>query len=201
MLLKNSELNAIRAGEVSLVFRRWRRPSVKTGGTLKTAIGILDIVQVAPVDRSQITARAARQAGYASLADLLSYLDAHEGEIYRIEVRFAGADPRLQLREDDRLTPSELRAIQARLARLDAASRGGAWTRKFLVLIRQHPRAAAAALAQLTGHEKDWLKIQVRKLKNLGLTISHHPGYELSPRGAAVLGFLEREPGPGHPSA
>ena len=30
-----------------------------------------------------------------------------------------------------------------------------------------------------------------RKLKALGLTISHSPGYELSPRGRALLARLE----------
>jgi hypothetical protein len=32
----------------------------------------------------------------------------------------------------------------------------------------------------------------VRKLKELGLTISHSPGYEVSPRGQAVLRDLSR---------
>ena len=31
------------------------------------------------------------------------------------------------------------------------------------------------------------MKADIRKLKSLGLTISHDVGYELSPRGAAYL--------------
>ena len=38
MLLKRAALEAIREGRVSLVFRKWRRPTVKAGGSLKTAI-------------------------------------------------------------------------------------------------------------------------------------------------------------------
>ncbi len=64
------------------------------------------------------------------------------------------------------------------------------------MLIRQatlekHPHLPAARLAEKTGLEKDWLKQNVRKLKNLGLTVSHHPGYTLSPRGRALLEKLQ----------
>jgi len=37
------------------------------------------------------------------------------------------------------------------------------------------------------GLEKEVFKNDVRKLKRIGLTISHSPGYELSPRGKAYL--------------
>ena len=59
--------------------------------------------------------------------------------------------------------------------------------------IAEHPHLAAAELAERTGFDKEWLKLQVRKLKNLGLTISHHPGYELSPRGRVVLRRLTQK--------
>jgi hypothetical protein len=42
-------------------------------------------------------------------------------------------------------------------------------------------------LALELGREKEWLKGSVRKLKNLGLTISLGTGYRISPRGAAYL--------------
>ncbi len=43
MLLKMAVLRRIKDGEVSVVFRRWRRPTVTAGGTLKTAVGLLNI--------------------------------------------------------------------------------------------------------------------------------------------------------------
>lgn len=193
MLLKMSELEAIKTGRQTLVFRRWRRPTVKTGGTLKTAVGILSLERIAQVERAQITAEDAANAGYHSLEELLSNLDSRAGEIYRIEVLFAGADPRLALRENDQLTPSDFHEIQARLARLDSASRSGAWTRTVLQTIDQNPHVPAGELAVRTGFEKAWLKRNIRKLKNLGLTISHSPGYELSPRGRAFLNLLEED--------
>ena len=41
------------------------------------------------------------------------------------------------------------------------------------------------------GYSPPKTKEQVRKLKTLGLTISHSPGYELSPRGRALLDALD----------
>lgn len=190
MLLKNTELEAIRAGLVSLIFRRWRKPTVKTGGTLLTGIGLLAIDRVTLVERSRITANDARKAGFESLAGLLQQLDAREGDIYRIEVRLSGADPRIELREQAPLSSPELDQLVLKLARLDAASRVGHWTLKIMQAIHQTPHLAAVDLAAQTGYEKEWLKTNIRKLKNLGLTISHHPGYELSPRGISVLRFL-----------
>ena len=75
---------------------------------------------------------------------------------------------------------------------MDARSKTGDWTRTVLLIIEAHPMTAAAELAVRTGFKKDWLKLNVRKLKNLGLTISHQPGYELSPRGIVVLNHLKK---------
>lgn len=198
MLLKQADLEAVRSGDLSVVFRRWRRPTVKTGGTLNTPVGVLAIRRVTRISRSDISPRDALAAGCQSLPDLLAKLDARDGDLYRIDVRFAGADPRLRLREDDDLTQAELAQISRRLARLDAASRVGDWTHKVLHAIQRHPHMAAADLARHTGFTKDWLKLNIRKLKNLGLTISHQPGYELSPRGKAVLRHRQRH---GRPAA
>jgi hypothetical protein len=155
MLLSNVELHAIKAGEQSLVFRRWRRPSVKIGGTLKTAVGVLAIDRVSEVDPRDITEQDAKLAGYNSRSDLLAKLDSREGDIYRIEVHFAGADPRLRLREDDDLSDADFDAIRKKLDRLDSASRVGKWTRKVLLEIERNPHVAAASLAERTGFEKD----------------------------------------------
>jgi hypothetical protein len=46
-------------------------------------------------------------------------------------------------------------------------------------------------LAASVGRDTLPFKDDVRKLKSLGLTISHSPGYELSPRGQALLRRLE----------
>ncbi|HAH46250.1 hypothetical protein [Gimesia sp.] len=192
MLLKKSELEAIHSGQISVVYRRWKRPTVKTGGTLKTSIGLLSIDRVTQIDRSAVTVSLARQAGFSSRAELLELLDQREGDIYQINIHYAGADPRIALRESRKVSKTDLLELQKRLDRLDGASKEGPWTRRVLGVLKEHPHQAAVDLAALTGFEKDWLKTNIRKLKNLGLTISHQPGYELSPRGKVVYEKLQK---------
>ena len=56
---------------------------------------------------------------------------------------------------------------------------------RYLDLIADNPQRRAPDLAELEGRDTAPFKIDVRKLKALGLTISHPVGYELSPRGIA----------------
>ena len=187
MLLRTDVIERIVRGEISLVFRRWRRPTVRTGGSLRTALGVLRIVEVAAVEESDVSAAEAVAAGYASPAALLEGLGAREGQLYRIAVEYAGADPRIALRQKDALSEADTEDLLHRLERLDARSPAGPWTLRVLAEIEANPGVAAQVLARRLGGEKDWLKPQVRKLKNLGLTVSLTVGYELSPRGRVAL--------------
>jgi hypothetical protein len=45
----------------------------------------------------------------------------------------------------------------------------------------------AGDIAEKLGRERDPFKLDVRKLKNLGLTLSLEVGYRLSPRGEAYV--------------
>ena len=63
--------------------------------------------------------------------------------------------------------------------------------RRVLAAIGDHPGLRAADLCRQVGQERLPFKINVRKLKALGLTESLEVGYRLSPRGRAVL---ERTP-------
>jgi hypothetical protein len=191
VLLRRAILDRIVAGDVDLVFRRWARPTVKTGGTLRTAAGMLQIERVVPVDIDDITEVDASRAGIA-LEELRSFLHTkEEGEVYRVELGGFVPDPRVRLREDDQLTAEEVANLTGRLDRLDRASKTGDWTRRYLQMIAQHPHVRAQDLADRAGVERDLFKNDVRKLKGLGLTISHSPGYELSPRGWALLKRLK----------
>ena len=80
--------------------------------------------------------------------------------------------------------------LRERLARMDERSSHGAWTKQFLTMISDQPHTRAPDLAASIRWETKPFKDHVRKLKGLGLTISHSPGYELSPRGHAVLARL-----------
>jgi hypothetical protein len=106
--------------------------------------------------------------------------------MYRIRVRHVGPDPRADLRE---AIPdvAEMEEISRRLRRLDSASSHGAWTWQTLSLIAAYPGVRAEDLAASVGLEKMPFKLDVRKLKELGLTESLRIGYRLSLRGEAVV--------------
>jgi hypothetical protein len=187
-------LHGIRDGRVDLAFRRWERARVLPGTRMRTAVGLVEIERVEAVERAALGEDDARRAGFESLDALLSMLDRRRerGEIHRIELRYAGADPRAALRERADLSPAELEAVRETLDRLDRGSRHGPWTRAVLTLIAERPEVRAEELAASMGREKLPFKRDVRKLKELGLTESLSPGYRLSPRGRTVLDALDR---------
>lgn len=92
MLLKLELLEAIKAGKVDLVFRRWSRPSVKAGGTLKTKVGLLRIGAITDMDPADVSEADARRAGFRDVADFRRWLDTMKpGHLFqRIEVGYVG---------------------------------------------------------------------------------------------------------------
>lgn len=185
MLLKRRFLDGIAEGAISLVFRRWRKPTVKAGGSLKTAVGVLAIDAVDIVAPATITSRDANRAGYSSLDELKAELSKRdEGNVYRIKVRHLGADPRIALRAKPKISGDDFETLRTRLQRMDGAA---PWTRRTLDLIARHPGRRAAELAAEFVQQTAPFKLNVRKLKTLGLTESLEVGYRLSPRGRAVL--------------
>lgn len=180
-------------GSVTAAFRRWRRPSVRSGGTLRYPGGVLAIDEVARITLEEVTEADARAAGAAGKEAILEQLaGGGAGEPYRIRFHHLGDDPRMARARDTDLDDAAIQEIRTRLARFDASSRRGPWTRATLALIADRPGVAAAALAEERGSDRDVFKRDVRKLKELGLTRSLAVGYELSPRGR---GFCARDPG------
>jgi hypothetical protein len=175
-------------GTVTVTFRRWRRPRARPGGSHRTPAGVLAIDAVAEVDPAAITEDDARAAGFGGRAELLRQLDRHgDGPVYRVDFHHAGPDPRDALRLADDLAGEELERLRVRLERLDRASRPGPFTVATLRLIGDRPGVRAAELAAAAGRERHPFKVDVRKLKDLGLTESLEVGYRLSPRGRALL--------------
>lgn len=193
MLIKQAVLERIVAGEIDTLFRKQKRPTVRSGGTLKTPVGVLDIVSVEEIDPARITTRDARRAGATSADEIRAELARKvDGTVYRVRVAPGGPDPRIALRESTDLTPEELGELLDRLDRLDARSAIGPWTEATLETIEARPHTRAPDLAEALGRDTPSFKADVRKLKSLGLTISHSPGYELSPRGEVVLAAVRR---------
>ena len=187
MQIRPVELAAIKAGTIDLAFRRWDRPRVVVGTRMRTAVGLVEVTSVEPVDESAITDDDARRAGAASLDALRRGLAAKaDRPVFRVGLRGAGEDPRIALRQRPP-TPAEVADIRARLDRLDAASAIGPWTRPTLAIIDRSPEVRAPDLAVELGRDTASFKRDVRKLKELGLTESLDIGYRLSPRGEAVV--------------
>jgi hypothetical protein len=189
VLLPPKVAHGVADGSVTLAFRRWRKQDVQPGSEFRTVAGVVRVDAVELVD--EITDEEARRAGWPDAARLRRQLDkvADDLPTYRVALSWAGPDPRVALRESAELTEEDVAAIDARLERLDRASSHGAWTMATLDIIRRRPHTRAPDLAAELGRERDPFKIDVRKLKNLGLTRSFEVGYEVSPRG---LAYLER---------
>jgi len=179
----------IRSGVVTVMFRRWRRCQVSAGNVYRTAAGRVVVDAVDVVAPSRITGADARAAGYRTIADVRADLRGDPADpVYRLRIRLAAdPDPRTELANDADLDATAVATVAARLARLDRASPIGAWTHRTLRLIEANPEVRAPDLAATEGRETAPFKIDVRKLKNLGLTLSFPVGYRLSPRGAAYL--------------
>ena len=178
-------------GTISVCFRRWRRCQVVAGRRYRSPIGLVavDAVDVLPGDDA-ITPEDARAAGYTDVADAVADLrpPSDDTTLYRVRLRrIDEPDPRSVLAADDALTVEDRAELDRRLARLDRTSKLGPWTRTVLELIDARPEVRAADLAASLGRERAPFKLDVRKLKALGLTISLEVGYRLSPRGEAYL--------------
>lgn len=90
MLLKLALLEDIKAGKVDVIFRRWNRPTVKPGGTLKTKLGLLSIKSITDMSADEVTDADAKRAGFKDVPDFRKWLDTmKEGSLFqRIEVAF-----------------------------------------------------------------------------------------------------------------
>ena len=186
VLIKMEVLDRIVAGEITHLYRRWKRPAAKAGGRQRTPRGELAIDAVDALEPDALTDADAARGGFADLAALRESLRSRDGTIYRIAVRHDGPDPRLALREDT--SPESVAKVVAALERKDR--RGESWTKDTLAAIAAQPGCRAADLAESFGMDKPVFKRRVRQLKELGLTISLEKGYRLSPRGEAVLAAL-----------
>jgi hypothetical protein len=186
VLLRHDALEKIRSGRVTLVFRRWQRARVRAGTRLRTAIGVVEVRSMATVP--DVTDADAAPAGYESADALRVDIPGDPAfPLFRMEVGYAGPDPRIALRERNP-SATELGNLAAALDRMDRTSPRGPWTRTVLLLIADRPAVRAGDLFAGVGYpDLKTFKRDVRRLKELGLTESLEVGYRLSPRGAAVL--------------
>jgi hypothetical protein len=190
LLFKKPFWDGLTTGAITLTFRRWDKPHVRAGGRYRChPIGVLEVDAITRVRAGAITADDARRAGFASLPELRGYLEelgplGDDDELWRVELHHGGDGDRVELALVDELSAEDIETITKKLTKLDGRK---PWTDATLALIGKHPRIAASKLAAKLGRETQPFKIDVRKLKKLGLTQSFEVGYEISPRGKAYL--------------
>jgi len=180
------------SGVVTITFRRWDKPHVKVGGRYRChPIGVLEVDAVSKVTVKKIAAADVKAAGFETRADLVQYIATakdteltDETELYRIVLHHGGDGDRNELALITELTDDDIETIRTKLAKMDAKE---AWTKKTLAIIESNPRTAASQLAAKLGRETLPFKVDVRRLKKLGLTQSFEVGYEISPRGRVYL--------------
>lgn len=189
MLISMRYRDGIESGAITLTFRRWKRPQVVAGNTYRTAAGRVVVEAIDVVDPDRITNAHAKRAGFASRAELTAELrGTPDIPTYRIRLHAApGPDPRAVLAQTGELSADDFADLCRRLERLDRARARGPWTTDVLQTIAARPAVRAADLAASFGRETQPFKLDVRKLKNLGLTLSLEVGYRLSARGEAYL--------------
>ncbi len=200
MQFRQADQQAIDRGELTLTFRRWRRPQARVGGRYRVGQQVIEVTSVTQIEPTDISVEDARAAGHDSADAVLEAILRNQRKsgdasapLYRVAFRCLGTqvDPRSVLAADAEISSDELTALTERLGKMDARSKHGPWTRASLEAISAGPGRRAAELAAEQGRETAKFKADIRKLKALGLTISLEVGYELSPRGHVVLDALK----------
>ncbi len=185
-------------GSVTMTFRRWDKPHVRVGGRYRChPIGVLEVDAIDQVTVRELTEDEARRSGFGTREELTDYLRtarkeeklAPSSKVWRVRLHHGGDGDRVELALEADLSAEDVKTIAAKLARLDGDA---PWTKKTLASIERSPRVAASQLAKKLGRETLPFKVDVRKLKKLGLTQSFEVGYEISPRGRAYLDALKR---------
>lgn len=94
MLIRRDILEAIKRGEIDIQFRRWKRATIRPGGTLKTKVGVLSIGRMDPITVEAVSEADCRRAGFADKTEFLNWLEKMKpGELCRIEIGYLGDTP------------------------------------------------------------------------------------------------------------
>lgn len=187
----------IEAGTTTRTYRVWAAPQAKVGGRYRTGDLTVLVDAVTLVTAKSITNCDARAAGFADRDALLDFLERlpHQrargavvatDRLYRIDFHVVAPDDGPPLSAQAELAANELAVLREKLDAMDRRA-AAPWAWRTLALIGERPGTVSTELAAVVGQERPDFKLNVRKLKALGLTISLDVGYELSPRGRALL--------------
>ena len=195
LMFTSEDHERVANGEVTVTWRLWKYAHVKPGKQYASGFrfgGSIWVEDVREVRAAEIKDADAREVGQTDAAALIEYARSHTGRevgpetvLYRVQFHYSPQDPPKP--------EHSLDEVSKRLQRLDRAARTGAWTLPTLRLIEENPGVVSRELAPQLGMQRDDFKVNVRKLKNLGLTLSLPVGYELTELGQAYLDGLEMQ--------
>lgn len=194
-MFRREDRERVANGEITVSYRLWRTAKVKAGKSYRTPLGTIAIDDVQVIPAAMIARRDVRLAGCKSIAEIRDLAGDHtktnvadDTLLHRVQFRFLG---------DVAPAPAatrvlDLEELAMRLAKMDKRSPRGAWTRAVLQSIDAQPKVPARILCDQLDWERLDFKAHVRKLKALGLTISHEVGYELSDTGRRYLAAVNQ---------
>ncbi|HSC13924.1 MAG TPA: hypothetical protein VLI71_02355 [Gammaproteobacteria bacterium] len=179
-------------GEIRCTVRIWQRPHVKVGGRYGLSRGAIVVDEIHETRLDNITPALARRCGFESRIDLLKVAKHGRGErVFVIDFHYDGKAAARPEPATGAVSAGELAELARRLDAIDRRSRVGPWTLATLRVIGARPGVLAARLASSLGRPRDEFKRDVRKLKNLGLTLSLEIGYRLTPKGEALVAAID----------
>ena len=188
MLFEQRFWPLIADGSVTLTFRRWRRCQAVAGRRYRTPGGIIEVERVDVVTRrASAIARPADRATHRPPRSSPTFVGKRRRPSTGCSSTRSPSPTRgLSWRRPTTSPPMNRAEIDQRLERLDRASSHGPWTRPVLEAVAARPGVRAPDLAAGFGRETQPFKLDVRKLKNLGLTISLEVGFACRPRGRGL---------------
>lgn len=190
LMFRREDRERVARGEITVTFRLWKSAHVKSGKTYESGFGRIEVEDVRVIPAAMISEDDVGPSGCDDVAAIRELAGEHtkvrvapDTLLYRVQFRFLGqgampVGPPAAIDMD---------RVAERLERMDRTSTRGPWALAALRIIERKPRVAARLLAAELGYETLDFKANVRKLKALGLTISHEVGYELSDGGRGYL--------------
>jgi hypothetical protein len=190
LMFRRQDRGRVADGEITVTYRLWKSPKVKAGKLYESGFGKLRVNDVQVVPAALVPEEDVAPTGCESVAAIWALAGDHtktdvtpDTLLTRVQFTFLGG-----LSAPPKTFPARsLEELQQRLDRMDARSARGPWTMQVLRLIEEAPRVPARILSEQLDWERLDFKAHVRKLKALGLTISHEIGYEISEGGRRYL--------------
>lgn len=193
MMFRREDRERVANGEITVTFRLWKTPKVKAGKRYATGFGTIEVEDVTVIPAALVARRDVKPSGLSDIRAIWESAGEHtqtrvvaDTLLHRVQFRFLGDVPVARARAAE----PTLGALRKRLHKMDGLSPRGPWTLRVLRLIEDGPRVPARVLAAELGWQTLDFKANVRKLKALGLTISHEVGYELSDLGRRYLASI-----------